>query len=95
MSARQMPLYDPEDPRWDAWRRDQRRSEAEDAFYRAHYRYGERGVLTRYIIAPRGRLAFGLTVSDVLAALAVTAFLLLLVQAFGIGLDGYLDAAGY
>ena len=70
MSARQMPLYDPEDPRWDAWRLDQRRSEAEDAFYRAHYRYGERGVLTRYIIAPEGDRLFriGLTVSDVLAA---------------------------
>ena len=90
-----MPLYDPEDPRWDAWRRDQRRSEAEDAFYRAHYRYGERGVLTRYIIAPCRALPHGWTVSDTVALIAVAAFCGLLYLAFGAGLDGYLDAVGY
>ena len=95
MRAAQMPLYDPEDPRWDAWRRSQRRSEAEAEFNRRHWRRGERSILARYIVAPMGRLAYGWTVGDTLALLAVLAFFGLLVQAFGIGTDGYLDAVGY
>ena len=90
-----MPLYDPEDPRWEAWRQSQRRARMEDAFYRANYRYGERGFLTRYIISPRGRLSYGWTRGDALTMLAVAAFLGLLYHAFGIGLDGYLDIVGY
>ena len=95
MSNGCMPLYDPEDPRWEAWRQSQRRSEAEDAFNRKHWRYGDRGILTRYIIAPRGRLTGGWTAGDTAVLIAVIAFLGLLVQAFGIGTDGYLDAVGY
>ena len=92
MSRAQMPLYDPEDPRWDAWRRDQRRARMEDAFYREHYRYGERGVLARYIIAPRGAgslLEHGWTVGDTLLALAALAvaygWMVLMLAAFGPG----------
>lgn len=95
MSAAQMPLYDPEDPRWDAWRRSQRRSEAEAEFNRRYWRRGERSILARYIVAPMGRLAYGWTAGDTIVLLAVLAFALLLGMAFGIGWDGYFDAVGY
>lgn len=71
MAAKQMPLYDPEDPRWADWRRYQRRARMEDEFYRAHYRYGKRDILARYIITPRerGLIQCGWTVLDTLVAL--------------------------
>ena len=97
--ARLMPLYDPEDPRWESWRASQRRARMEDEFYRRYYRYGEKGILTRYIITPRGRLAYGFTISDLLALLVAipfaVAFLWACAEFSGFCWDGYLDAVGY
>lgn len=66
---------------------------------RAHslYRYGERGVLTRLIIPAdyRRRLfAAGISIGEVLAIAAVGAFMWLLSEAVGVGIEGYLQAMG-
>jgi hypothetical protein len=52
----------------------------------------------RYIIAPSDRakvLNMGFTVLDALLSIAVAAFLLLLVYAVGVGIDGYLEVMGW
>ena len=62
------------------------------------YRGGQRDLLMRYIIAPSDRarvLNMGYTVLDALLSIGVAAFMLLLVHAIGMGLDGYLDSMGW
>ena len=62
------------------------------------YRGGQRDLLMRYIIAPSDRakvLNMGFTVLDALLSIAVAAFLLLLVHATGLALDGCFDKLGW
>ena len=62
------------------------------------YRGGQRDLLMRYIIAPSDRarvLNMGYTVLDALLSIGVAAFMLLLVHAIGVGIDGYLDTMGW
>jgi hypothetical protein len=61
------------------------------------YRGGQRDPLMRYIIAPSDRakvLNMGFTVLDALLSIAVAAFMLLMIHAVGVGIDGYLDLYG-
>ena len=62
------------------------------------YRGGQRDLLMRYIIAPSDRarvLNMGYTVLDALLSIGVAAFMLLLVHAIGVGIDGYLNVMGW
>lgn len=79
------------------------------------YRYGEPGLLTRFIVPPSdvidkrrhrsgrkllGDTAYkllmpGFAVEDVVVALLVVAFLVLLSQPVGAGIDGYIEAMGW
>ena len=78
------PLVGMEEPRreWNGW---------------SLYRHGQKSILDRYLITPKRVpvLDYGVTVLDVIACAAVVAFMLLMGQAFCIGIDGYLDAMGW
>ena len=78
------PVWGLEEPRreWNGW---------------SVYRHGTQSILDRYLITPKRVpvLDYGVTVLDVLAAIGVAAFMLLMAQLVGIGIDGWLDTAGY
>lgn len=78
------PLVGMEEPRreWNGW---------------SLYRYGRQDILDRYLITPKRVpvLDYGVTVLDLIACAGVIAFMLLMWQAVGYGVEGYLQAMGW
>lgn len=62
------------------------------------YRYGEWGILTRLIVPADERrryFAAGLSIGEVAIIVLALAFVRLIAEAVGIGIDGYLQAMGW
>lgn len=90
-AARQAAKQEPRHvyPLWGDWKRPESNA-------RKFYRNGDVCAWCRYIVKPRdGILWYGWTVGDTVTTFAVVAFLWLLAQAIGFGVDGYLDAMGW
>lgn len=87
-SSRQAPPRQGFYPLWGEYKRPQSNA-------LALYRNGDVCLWCRYIIAPRdGLLWCGWTVGDTVTTLAVAAFMWLIGQAVGYGIDGYLAVMG-